>query len=585
MLTTKTIVVFFLIFLLAFNIFAQKSDDAAKIDRATKLLEQILGDAQNLRLPENRALVFARVGSAYWTTNEKLARKLFQDSISDLMIAQTEAENEKSGKQYFQALIYGQAPRLDVINLIAARDAELALELLAKTRPARITQALTDLSGESLTTARQFADNEIINEQRLIALAAEQDPQRAIKRIRESLKNGATYETLNLLRKIYAKDAETANQLAVEVVEDFLKKDLSKKQQTAEMMGYFVSEFGREKTPDEKSLSVPAALTRELALKLIGHWLAPQTTQFYGYWNCYPVIEKMFPTLFAQVKQKQEKISRQYQTEESLEYSKLTEGETAPEELVARAEKFSSSYRNELYRMAADKYVQSGNLAQAERIISTNISGDDSERYLSQFYTGLANQAAAQGKFEAAQGFAEQIPDENQRVTSLIYLAKQIFQKDPKENRQAALAFLQQARAIVPDPPENQYDFNGALLLAAAYAEIDANESFRLIESLIAPLNELVQANFVLAKFRNYGGYRQGELQMSGVNYLGVYNLENVLRNLKDKDFDRALQFTNGFTRLEPRIQLQMQLIDDKVLNGENITNLPISSRQFSKIE
>ncbi len=585
--SAKIITSFFLLFLLSFSAFTQNKDDSAKekLERETKLLEQILSDAQNLRLPENRALVFARVGSAYWKTDEKQARKLFQESVSDLMTAQTEAANEKNGKLYFQALIYGQSPRLDIINLIAACDAEWALELLVKTRPVRITEALATLSGDTITTAQQYANNEVTVEQRLISLAAEQNPQTAVKRVRESLKKGATYETLNLLRKIYAKDAETANQLAAEVVEDFLGKDLSKNQQTSEMIGYFIGEFGREKSAEEKSLSVSAKLVRDLELKLVEHWLNPKTSQLYGYWNSYTIIEKMFPDRFAAVKQKQEKLSRQYQTEEGLIYTKLTQSDTSPDELIAQAENFSSGYRNEIYRIAADKYAQNGNLDQAEKILSSNISADDSERYLSQFYANLANQATAQGKFDTANGYANQIPDENQRLTSLIYLATQIFQKDPKENRKSALTVLEQARSLVPNPPENQNNFNGVLYLASAYVEIDPQESFRLIEPLTAPLNELVQANFLLAKFRSYGGYRQGELQMMSGNYLGVNNLENILKNLKDKDFDRTLQFTNGFIRLETRIKLQMQLIDDNLLNGGVITNLPINSRQFIKID
>ncbi len=568
--SAKIITSLFLLFLLSFCTFAQNNEDAAneKLRRETKLLEQILTDAQNLRLPENRAIVYARVGSTYWKTDEKLARKLFQESVSDLMTAQAEAENEKAGKQYFQALIYGQSPRIDIINLIGAADAEWALELLVKTRPARITQALNNLSDIQVTTAGQYANNEITVEQRLITLAAEQNPETNVKRVRESLKKGATYEILNLLRKIYTTNAETANQLAVEIVEDFLKKDLSKNQQTAEMMGYFISEFGREKTADEKSLTVPAKLVRDLVTKLVENWLNPKTIQLYGYWNCHTIIEKMFPDRYLQVKQKLEKISSQYQTEEGLEYTKLTQSDTSPDELVALAEIFSPSYRNELYRIAADKYAQTGNLALAEKIISTNISDDDSERYLSQFYANLANQAAAQGKFDTANGYANQIPDENQRINSLIYLAKQIFQKDPKENRKLALAVLEQARGLVPNPPENQNDFNAVVYLATGYAEIDSQESFRLLDSLTAPLNELVQANFVLAKFRGYGGYRQGELQIMNGNYLGIYNLENVLQNLKDKDFDRALQFTNGFTRIETRINLQMHLIDQKLLRN-----------------
>ncbi len=585
--SVKRIAFVLLLFLLSFNALAQTKSDAEKekLQSETKLLDQILGDAQNLRLPENRALVFARVGTAYWNIDEKQARKLFQDAISNLLTAQTEAENEKNGKQFFQNLIYGQSPRMEIVNFIASRDAELALEVFAKSRPARIARALADINDENQTMTQQYARNEILNEQRLIGLTAEQNPQLAIKRVRESLKKGATYETINLLKKIYAKDPETANQLAEEIVQTFLDTDLSKNNQTAEMAGYFMSEFGRENQTAEKSLSISDKLVRDLALKLMNTWLNPKTNQLNGYWNCYAIIEKLFPDRFVQVKQKQEKINNQYQTQESQDYTKLTQADASPDELVAQAEKYSPSYKNEIYRLAADKYAQNGNVAQAERILTTGVSEEDSDRYLSQFYANLANQAVSQEKFDEANGYLNRITDENQRISSLTNLANRIFQKNQTENRKWALSILDQARAIIPDAPETQYDFINVMNVAMAYAPLEPQEAFRLIESLTPTLNELVQANFVLARFRNYGGYRQGELQMTAGNYLGVYNLENVLKTLKNADFDRTLQFTNGFNRLETRILLQLQLLDESLGNGGSIMNLPINSRRFMNID
>jgi hypothetical protein len=78
------------ILLLSFNAFAQTNEEQIKekLQKETKLLEQILSDAANFRLPENRAFVLSRVGNAYWKLDEKLARKLFQDSIAALVTAQ-----------------------------------------------------------------------------------------------------------------------------------------------------------------------------------------------------------------------------------------------------------------------------------------------------------------------------------------------------------------------------------------------------------------------------------------------------------------------------------------------------------------
>ena len=82
---------------------------------------------------------------------------------------------------------------------------------------------------------------------------------------------------------------------------------------------------------------------------------------------------------------------------------------------------------------------------------------------------------------------------------------------------------------------------------------------------MIPTLNEYVQAQFVMMKFQSFGGMRQGEIQMSGGN-MNVFGLENTLRLLREKDFERTLQLANGFNRPETRIWLQIQLINDALM-------------------
>jgi hypothetical protein len=585
----RKILLFSLLLLFSLNVFAQDTDNSVKEktdeavkekqERELKLLEQILSDAKNLRLPENRAFVFARVGNALWLTDEKAARKLFEDAIGDIIAAQLEVQSEKSAsRQYFQPLLYGQTPRHDIINLIGLRNAELALEYLEKSRPPVIAEAVKNPTNDQSSAVQQYARNEISLEQRLIALAAEQNPQLYIQRIRESMKKGVSYETLNLLRKIYAKDPPIADKLAEELAESLLSTDFTKYSQTAEIAGYFIAEVGKQRQPDEKSLKISDELLRRVVTKMTDDWLSLKNQQPYGYWNCMAVIEKLFPERAARLKKKVETSTNSSQNDESQRYSKLLAAETTPEEMLAQADKFQSSYRNEIYRAAAAKYASNGNVAEAERILQTNISDEQTEQYLTQLYINLANQFSGQGKFDEASSYINRITDEYQRCTALINLANSIYWRNPKENQKMAVGVLNQARALIPDTPETQNELNAASYLATAYAPLDAGEAFRLVESLIPTMNELIQANFVLMKFRSYGGVRQGEIQIVGGNNLGTYNMENTLRMLKDKDFDRTLQFANAFNRPETRIWLQMHLIDENL----QITNLPIQGRRFT---
>lgn len=567
----------FALFIFPFSVFAQNNDEAVKekLRQETALLEQILADVKNLRLPENRAFIYAKVGNALWQTNEKRARALFQNSIADLIAAQTEAEAEKGKKEYLNNLIYGQSPRWDILNIIAARDAEFALDALVKTRPAKVAQAISNLTGDNQSPSRQYARSEIQGEQRIIALAVEQSPQRAVKLLRESLKKDVSYETVNLLKKIFQKDPETANQLAEEVGQKLLDTKLNEDNQDSSFIQYFLGEFGQEKTEETATLKVSDRLLRNLAEKIVKFVLRPNATSFYSNPSALKIIEKYFPASTAQIKQKQTKYENQNGQYQG--YNKLMQGDASSEELLNQAEKYPRSYRNEIYRRAAEKTANSGNIAEAQKIITTNLSEEESESYLSQLNYNLATQAISQGKFNEANQYINQMSDEGGRLNTLIYLATSIYQRNPQENQKWAATVLDQARSLVSDTPEKTSEINSLVNVAAAYALIESAQAFRLVESLASPLNEFSEASAVVAKFSDYGGnFRQGEYQISaGNNPLGVYSLTSVLQTLKNKDFDRVIRFTNSFSRIDVRVSLMIQLIDSNFSNS-SVQNLPM---------
>lgn len=571
-----------------FSVFAQDAADTVqttadstkakeKLSQQIKLLEQVLVDAKSLRLPENRAVVFAKVGNALWQIDEKRARALFQSSIADLIVAQSEIESFKGNKQLFNNLIYGQAPRWEILNTIGNRDAELALDAMLKTRPAKVSQAILTMNDGAQTQNSGIAKNEIQGEQRLLATAADQNPQRAIKLLRESLKKDVSYETINLLRKIFAKEPETANQLAEEVGQKVLATKLNEDNQDTGFIQYFLNEFGREKSPDEPALKVSDLLLKSLAEKLAKFLLRPNSNQFYGDPSAMKIIEKFAPASAAQIKQNQAKNGNPNEKYDS--YNKLLQSDASSEELLSQAEKFSRSYRNEIYRRAAEKTAGNGNIAEAQKIITAHLSEEEAESYLSQINYNLATQAVSNGKFSDAEQLIDQIPNDNLRMSSLIYLANALYQKDPKENQKWASSVLSQARSLISETPEKTSEVNALANLAGAYAPIDPAEAFRIIENLSTPLNEFSEAAAIVAKYSDYGNLRQGEYSInSNNNLLGVYSLINVLQTLKDKDFDRVIQFTNSFTRLDVRVSLKMQLLD---LNF-NSEELPLQGRSFT---
>jgi hypothetical protein len=130
------------------------------------------------------------------------------------------------------------------------------------------------------------------------------------------------------------------------------------------------------------------------------------------------------------------------------------ESEPSAEKILAEADKFPESFRNQMYYAAAEKTAQSGNISQAQKIITTKMSTEESESYMSQINYGIISKAITEGKFDEASELINEIPVEATRFALLIQLATSIYQKKSAENKQQTLAVLEQARALIPQPVE-----------------------------------------------------------------------------------------------------------------------------------
>src|SRR5205085_4120838 len=115
-----------------------------------------------------------------------------------------------------------QQVRPQVLNAIANFDPEMALDGMYRTRSAAVQRALMADAGGKISdttgTNVALAHSEMALEQHLMMMAAEKNPEKAIKMLQDSLKKGVSNETLSLLKKLYARDAESAISMASDVM-------------------------------------------------------------------------------------------------------------------------------------------------------------------------------------------------------------------------------------------------------------------------------------------------------------------------------------------------------------------------------
>ena len=564
-----------LLVLLPFCALAQSEEDVAKERqrRIDVLVENALADVPNLRLPENRAIVLVKAGNLVWKNDTERARSLFQSAITELINAQNAAEAEKKGPYTNSELLMGQSTRPTILGVIAARDAELALEYLHKTRPPALARAI---AGQKTRAAKigngpvniHLVQNELNMEQRFMHMAAQQKPERAAKYIKDAIAKGISGETFNLLRKLSEKDPETAANLASEVGAKLLDgkwmKEMQPDYQSINLASQIVTEFIREKSAGEKSVRFEEPQVRALAHKLITfHIEQTQRNAYSAVHTAVQIAEKLFPGEVERLKKLQQANPRYGLIAHgwNAEIGELTKPETPIEKMLGEAKNFPVESRRPIYNAAANRMVQEGNFGGAASLLKEHFDEDALEQEMRNLNSNYASTLLHAGRFDEAETVIMEMP-EDARTGLLINLAQTIYAKEPKENHSRASAVLRKARAVLPERVETANEMSGLMQIINAYSTIDPAEAFQMLEPLIPQINELTRANIVINSFHGNGNVKQGEMVIVQGTTFGIHIDQSLLNRLSEKDFERTVGLINSFERRETRIGLAVQLAE-----------------------
>src|SRR5712692_1623419 len=180
----------------------QQQEEKAKLERkATVLLEQVIAEAQSLKLPENRIRVQIAAGDMLWEHSATRARGLFVDAGAAL--AQMNIDVDRTDRNEMQAL---NQLRQEVVLTAGRHDGELGYQLL------RSTQQQTDnaANGRRLGPPSQNA-----LEQMLLSTIAATEPKLAYQKTIESLDKGEYPASIStVLAQLQTKDEEAFKKLS-----------------------------------------------------------------------------------------------------------------------------------------------------------------------------------------------------------------------------------------------------------------------------------------------------------------------------------------------------------------------------------
>ena len=151
----------------------QQQEEKLKLEsKAAALLEQVVTEAQALKLPENRIRVQIAAGDMLWDKSAARARGLFADAGA--ILSQMMLDLDRTDRNDVQAL---NQLRQDLVLTAGRHDAELGYQLLRSTQ--QQTPATNVLNG------RRLPDPQNNLEQNLLATIAATDPTMAYQKAAE----------------------------------------------------------------------------------------------------------------------------------------------------------------------------------------------------------------------------------------------------------------------------------------------------------------------------------------------------------------------------------------------------------------
>jgi hypothetical protein len=544
--------------------------------RVLQMLDQAVGDAVNLKLARNRAVVYAIAGDLYWKFDEKRARELFRSCESEILAANEEADKEKKENEdlYAGVFEFGGSIRSEILPMIGKHDADLALQMLVSTRPAKLTEAMMKAvlpnakqeGGYMNFSPDQYrVQQEIALEQQFALLVAEQNPDKAIKLLKDSLSKGLSWNVMPLLQKIYKKDEKKAAALADDVVRKIVETDLTKKRDDLHAGIQFL-EYATQPIPTkaskEKAFQFSETQVRDIANKIIATFMQPNSSleMIMAMSNVIPTLEKVVPEKTLPLKQKQAEMSKNLPPEvkQMQQQRKLWSQSSTPEEILADLPKLNEIEKAAAYSSLSNKISGIDDEVRAKKLIDQIPDEKARNQANERFESAKIGRAANDGKLDDARKLIKNLSQKKTQIQKLVALAMQFHKKNTEKDIETAVSLMKDAKALANEFPEDENELNDLMEIVRGYAVVDAPEAFRIFEPIVDQLNDFVQASAILSKYNKRNqNFKKGELLMKVNGYswdgLLLFRYIDQIQLLGKADMNKMSSFSDKFQRTDAR--------------------------------
>lgn len=550
--------------------------------KALEMLDDVVAEAQTLKLAENRIRVQMTAAALLWSRDEERARALFKEAQDGLIAFASAAD--PADQQYYAYVETHTQLRREMSGLLAARDPQAALNFLRATRrPPNVNAAQTQ--------STRVPDEEAMLEFNLIGQIASQDPKQALRMAEESLSKGLNGAIINVLYQLRTKDPEGARKLASAVVQKLRGADFSTDFEASNLVTSLLSmtrtsappapsgnqastttTAGAQNAPGERGpvIAVDEQTRRdmiELAVTAVINAPSNRSHPLQGMMKVLQdqmaEVEKSVPTRVAPLRRRLAEFDRVIDPRAKMWRDNQNLMETGtPEALLEAAPKAPPEVRDALYGQAVWKTLNQGDPERARQLLNNISNPQQRAQMLREIERQSAWRAVEQGNFEEGRRAIERASSLEERVPMLLGLARTAASKE--ETKKAARQYLDEARSILGVRAENQILFSLKLQLAQGYATVEPARAFEVLEETIDHLNELVAA---AAKLNGYGfdAFKDGELKpQGGYPWSGLAEqCANVLATLARTDLERAISSAQRLERTDMRVLVRLHLAHD----------------------
>ncbi len=584
---------------------SEKDEAREKLEKqAYKLLDEALGEAESLKLWENRALAFAMAGDLIWKVDQKRAKQLFQNSADELI--QGAIQPKQKSKDYFEEYSYWQqrSPRRVIMLMIANHDADFALELLKDTRPANIQAALDAKNTPQIKGQKKSAvdvlnnqrnsylvQQELSLEQQFAVKAAEQNPDKAAKLIRESLSKGVSMSAINLVQKVTDKNEDLGKELLGEVIDKLLNSQFKQAfNSEVSIAQYLLTQSSRPQTyksrnPKFKQLKIEDGDLRAIANKVADFYL--QTTDFqsfYGLGQNMGELKKYAPSKAEALKKKEQEMSKVMP--ESLRsyqdmYKKMNDPNAKPEELIAEAKNYPGWQKLQLYQSAINKAIESGETDKVRQLINAEPQSKQRDDALSHLNSKLSSKAIKDGKLDDAKSLIDQTESESSKIVIMVDLAIGFEKKNTEEDHKNAVRLIEDASQLVNQVPESRKEVNDILKVVSGLAIIDPEKAYPYLTNLMYMANDMMTAYALIAKYnKRSNSFKNGEIIFTQNVSRSFSNYGEALAKLAAHDFGKTVSLIDQFQRQDVKTLAKLLFAQSIIKNKMNLEG----NRQYNVV-